>query len=73
LIGDVDFTGGEVLAGLLAEIQEHGVRLVFADLAATVRSELDRAGTTHLVGDDAFFDSVQDVVDAYQQRAIQPA
>ncbi len=71
-IGDVDFTGGEVLAGLIAEMKEHGVRLVFADLPHSVRSELNQDGASHLVGEDAFFDSIQDVVDAYQQRVIQP-
>jgi MFS superfamily sulfate permease-like transporter len=71
-IGNVDFTGSEVLAGLIAEIQEHGVRLVFADLPEDVRTELSQDGVTRLVGDDAFFDSIQDVIDAYKQREVKP-
>ena len=69
----MDFTGTEVLAGLIAEVQEHSVRLVFADLPETIRAELIKDGASHLVGDDRFFGSIQDVVDAYQQREIQPA
>ncbi|HYJ12302.1 MAG TPA: SulP family inorganic anion transporter, partial [Thermomicrobiales bacterium] len=67
-IGDIDFSGGEVLAGLLAEMEEHGVRLVFADLPDAVRSELIKDGTSPHIGDDAFFGSTQEVVEAFQQR-----
>ena len=34
-----------------------------------VKAELDRYGITELVGSDAFFDSIEDVVEAYRSRA----
>jgi hypothetical protein len=42
---------------------------VFADVSDQVRGELDRSGITTLVGPDAFYSSVGDVVAAYRQRA----
>jgi high affinity sulfate transporter 1 len=71
-VGDVDFTGGEVLRGLHAVAQERGVRLVLAEVAAPVRAELNRDGVTDLVGADAFFEPVADAVDAYRARAAAP-
>lgn len=67
-IGNVDYTGGEVLRGLHAVAHERGVRLVLADVNARVREELDRDGTTQMLGEDAFFDSIGDVVDAFRAR-----
>jgi sulfate permease, SulP family len=42
--------------------------LVFAEVDEYVRRELDRFGITDLVGDDAFFDTVDDVVSAFRGR-----
>ncbi|MGA9161710.1 MAG: hypothetical protein WB297_12720 [Actinomycetota bacterium] len=50
-------------------IQERGLRLVFAAVEAPVRAQLDRYGITKLVGEDAFFPTVEDAVEAYRARA----
>ena len=71
-IGDVDFTGSEVLAGLIKEAQENGVRLVFAELPEALRKELSHDDDNEHVGDVAFFETVQDVVDAYTKSGNQP-
>ncbi len=68
-IGDVDYSAGETLVAVHGQMQEHGTRLVFADVDEDVRAELDRYGITDLVGADAFFDSVTDVVAAYRAAA----
>ncbi len=70
-IGDVDYSAGETLVSVHAQMQEHGTRLVFADVDDEVRAELDRFGITDLVGTDAYFDSIQDMLEAY--RAAQQA
>lgn len=64
-IGDIDYSAGETLTSVHAQMQEHGTRLVFADVDADVRAELDRFGITELVGEDAFFDGVQETIEAY--------
>ncbi len=71
-INDVDFTAGEVLRQIHGECQEHHVRLVFAELLIEVRAELDRYGITDLVGADAFYDTVQQVVAAYRSTSTAP-
>jgi hypothetical protein len=41
---------------------------MFADVADPVREQLDRYGLTALFGADAFHDTVDDVLAAYQKR-----
>jgi high affinity sulfate transporter 1 len=65
-IGDVDYSAGETLISAHGQMQEHGTRMVFADVDEAVRAELDRYGITELVGADAFFDTVMDAVAAYR-------
>jgi sulfate permease, SulP family len=67
-IGDVDFSAGETLRDLHAEMQALGTKLVFTEVADNVRAELDRYGITELVGPDALFDSLVDAVEAYEAR-----
>ncbi len=68
-IGDVDYSGGATLIDLVKEFGDHGTRLVIADMHEDVRAELDRYGVTEaLGGSDAYFETVQDVVDAFGRR-----
>jgi MFS superfamily sulfate permease-like transporter len=64
-IGDVDYSAGETIIGLHAQMQEHGTRLVFADVDDDVKAELDRFGISELVGPDAYFDSVGETTEAF--------
>ena len=66
-VADVDFTAGEALLGLYEELKGRGTRIVFTEVSADVRVELDRYGVTGLVGADSFFDGLMDVVAAYQR------
>ena len=72
-IGDVDYSAGETIVGIHAQMQEHGTRLVFADVDDDVRTELDRFGITELVGPDGFFSSVVEVVEAFRSAAPERA
>ena len=67
-MADVDWSGGLVLRQLHASLADRGVRLVFSGAADNVRVELERYGIVALVGDDAFFDSVLEVVEAFGRR-----
>lgn len=71
-IADVDFTGGEVLRNLHGELREHGVRLVLADASDDVRAQLTQYEITGLLGEDAFFDTIEEAVSAYRSRTDQP-
>jgi sulfate permease, SulP family len=63
-IGDVDVTGGTVLETLHQQLAARGIRLVFCEVSAPVRAELDRYGITAIAGRDAFFGTSADVVRA---------
>ena len=65
-IGDIDYSAGETLVSMHGQTQEHGTRMVLADVDEDVRAELDRYGITDLLGPDAYFDSVTDVVAAFR-------
>jgi MFS superfamily sulfate permease-like transporter len=68
-IGDVDYTGGDTLKGVHDEIKELGVKLVVALASDSVRAELDRYGVTELIGEDAYFDSLSEMRDAFGAAA----
>lgn len=65
-IGDVDYTGGETIKQLHAELTEAGASLGFCDVSPRVRTLLDKYGVTALVGEDALYEDVQAAVAAYQ-------
>jgi sulfate permease, SulP family len=65
-IDDVDFSGAETLRELAGSLRDRETRLLLAEIAPDVRVELDRYGLTEVIGEDSFFDSVSDMVDAYR-------
>jgi MFS superfamily sulfate permease-like transporter len=67
-ITDIDYTGAETIKQACGELHDHGVRLVFVNVMHNVRQELDRYGITELVGTDAFYGAVGDVLDAFNDR-----
>jgi sulfate permease, SulP family len=68
-VDDVDFTAADTLRSLCSQLQDQGIRVVFALVADDVRAELDRSGLTRLVGDGALFESVNEMVNAYRSRS----
>ena len=66
-IDDIDYTGAETLRELHQELQASNVRLVIALQAGAVRRELDRMGITDVVGSDAYFETVEAVLDAFDR------
>ena len=66
-VDDVDFSAAETLRSLYGVLKEQGVRLVFAQVMDDVKAE-SRYDLRSLVGDDAFFATLDDVVQAYRQR-----
>jgi len=65
-VADVDWSAGLVLQQAHAQLRQWGVRLVFSGLTEDVRRQLRRYGIEREVGTDAFYESVQDVVESFE-------
>ena len=65
-VDDVDFTSAEALRGLAKVLREKGIHLVVAQLMEDVRTK-SRYRLSELFGEDAFYDSLTEVVHAFRQ------
>jgi MFS superfamily sulfate permease-like transporter len=65
---DVDFTAAETLRSISGILKEQGIRLVFAVVSDDIRTELDRSGITRLIGEDAYYATVADALNAYREK-----
>jgi len=65
---DIDYSGGETIRQLVAELDEHHIKLVIAEPLASVRELLGRYGLTELLGSDAIYDTVDEAVSAFRQQ-----
>ncbi|MBF0504155.1 MAG: SulP family inorganic anion transporter [Candidatus Omnitrophica bacterium] len=65
-VADVDFSGAETLREIHGILKERGVRLVWANVIDPVRAELDRYEITGLMGEDAFYQNISDVVAGFR-------
>jgi high affinity sulfate transporter 1 len=66
-VDDVDFSAAETLRSLYATLQERGIRMVVAEVQEDVR-EGSRYMFHELIGDDAFYDTVDDVRADYRAK-----
>jgi SulP family sulfate permease len=67
-VDDVDYSAAETLRALHDILKDKGVRLVVAQVMEDVKAE-SRYELHRLFGDDAFFETLGDVVRAYQAQA----
>ncbi len=67
-VDDVDFSAAATLREAYEELKDRGAKLVFAEVSDDVRAELDLSGVTELVGEDGYFEHMDDVLAAYQQQ-----
>lgn len=65
-IDDVDYTGATTLRSIHEILRAMGVKLVFTQLSYDVKATLEAYELTGLIGRDAFFDSVGNVLHAYE-------
>jgi SulP family sulfate permease len=68
-VDDVDYSAAETLRSLRAILQEKGIRLVVAQVMEDVSAQ-SRYNLHQLFGDDAFFDTLDDVIKAYRQLPV---
>jgi len=66
-VDDVDFSAAESLRSLFATLKDKGIRLVVAQVMEDVK-ETSRYHLKELFGEDAFYDSLDDVLKAYQKE-----
>jgi MFS superfamily sulfate permease-like transporter len=68
-VADVDFTAASTLRDIHGILKKQGIRLVFCELIDLVKAELDRYELTDLFGKDAFYETINAVVSAYDKRS----
>ena len=68
-IGDVDYTAAAVLTEAIREVQEQGMRFIFAGVIGPVHRQLDRYGVTAAVGPGAFYDTPGAALEAFHAAA----
>jgi SulP family sulfate permease len=66
-VDDVDYTAAETLRSMFGLLRDKGVRLVVAQVLADVK-ERSRYELRQLFGDDAFYNTLQDVVADYRRQ-----
>jgi sulfate permease, SulP family len=66
-VDDVDYTAAETLRSLFGILKDEGVRLVVADVMADV-DERTRYHLKRLFGEDAFYETLEDVVADYRRQ-----
>ena len=66
-VDDVDFSSVETLRAIFGILTEKGVRLVVAEVMDDVK-ERSRYNLCRLLGEDAFYNALEEVVEAYQQQ-----
>ena len=67
-IADVDFTAASTLRDIHDTLKRKGVRIVFSEMIDPVKAELDRYELTRLFGKDAFYETINAVLSAYDER-----
>jgi high affinity sulfate transporter 1 len=72
VIPDIDYSGAETLRQVHGALADHDVRFVMAELLTSVRGELERYGIVELLGEDAFYETISDVVAAYRATTDTP-
>ena len=66
-VDDVDYSAAETLRSIFGIMKEKGIRLVVAQVLDDVREE-SRYRLRELYGEDAFYDTLDDVVKDYKQQ-----
>jgi MFS superfamily sulfate permease-like transporter len=65
-IGDVDYTASAVLVEVVEHAHQRNVRLVFCSVLGLVRQQLDRYGISNALGQDAYFDTPGQALEAFR-------
>jgi sulfate permease, SulP family len=64
-VGDVDYTASTVLAQVVEHVHQHHVHLAFSSVLGPVRQQLDRYGISKALGQDAYFETPGQALEAF--------
>ena len=64
-IGDVDYTASTILAKVIEHVHQHHVHLVLSSVLGPVRQQLDHYGISKALGQDAYFDTPGEALEAF--------
>ena len=64
-IGDVDYTASGALVKVIEHVHQHHVHLVLSSVLGPVRQQLDRYGISKALGQDAYFDTPGEALEAF--------
>ena len=64
-IGDVDYTASTILAKVVEHVHQHHVHLALSSVLGPVRQELNRYGISKALGQDAYFDTPGEALEAF--------
>jgi high affinity sulfate transporter 1 len=67
----IDFTAADTFQQVHKTLQKQGVTLVLSNVVDNVKKELDHYGLTALIGEEHFFDTLPEVLEAYQNEINQ--
>lgn len=70
---DIDYSGAETLRQVHGALAEKDIRFVMAAVLTEVQVELERYGLVELLGEDAFYGTLSDIVTAYRDTDPSPA
>ena len=65
-VDDIDFSAAEALREIHKMLQEKGVCLIMADLQDDVYFELQRSGLVDLLGKNAIFETIAEVIQSFR-------
>ncbi len=71
-IDDVDYSAAETMRGIFKIPDKEGVRLVVAQ-TMNGEEEFGKYNFRGMLGKDAFYDTLEDVIEAYQQKPVTTA
>jgi MFS superfamily sulfate permease-like transporter len=69
-VDDVDFSAAATLREIYSQLKSRGIQLVFAEVSDSIRAEMDRSGVIALVGPEAFYPSLGEVLAAYREKTV---
>ena len=67
-INQLDSTGADQLIKLQAELAAKGIAMSFAEVKAALRDAIRRNGLEEIIGEDRFYESIEDGVQAFLNR-----
>ena len=67
----IDFTAADTFQQVHKTLQKRGVTLVLSNVVDNFKKELDHYGLTALIGEEHFFDTLPEVLEAYQNEINQ--